>query len=79
METVNKSPITDLVNSLKQDEQYYYYSWQANIAMAFKDQFWKECTSHQHLSLMDSETLHEIANSAAKNFLNLLIQDADNK
>ena len=42
----------------------YYYLWQANIAMAFKDEWnrWDKPECY----------VHEVANNAAKNFLDLL-------
>lgn len=52
--------IVALVSALKEDPGYYY-SWQANIAMAFKDECARYGASH--------EKLHEIANDAAKYFL----------
>lgn len=65
--------IEELQKALKEDKELYY-AYQANIAMAFQDEFWRTCTSHEHLALMDKETLHGIANQAAKNFLDLLIK-----
>jgi hypothetical protein len=54
-----------------------YYAWQANIAMAFKDEANRhmkrkfQSNRSPHLSKQD---LHEIANQAARNFLDLLIK-----
>lgn len=56
-----------VIEALKTDPEYYY-SWQANIAMAFQDEF------HRH-GLIDppsNEELHTIANTAAKEFLDIL-------
>ena len=55
---------------LKNDPDYYI-AWQANIAMAFKDEVnrLKPITNR-----WDRQDVHEIANQAAKNFLNLLIK-----
>lgn len=44
-----------------------YIAWHSNIAMAFVDACDKEGIKH--------EKLHDVANNAAKNFLNLLIKD----
>lgn len=49
-------------------EGSYYYSWQANIAMAFQD----EWNRHDENKYCKSEHLHMVANNAAKNFLDLL-------
>ena len=64
-----KSPIKDLVKALKNDEGYYY-SWQANIAMSFYDHM--QWSGKRKPS---SKDLNEIANKAAKHFLNLLIDE----
>ncbi len=60
-----KKEIDVLKKTLKKDEDYYY-SWQSNIAMAFYDQ------AKRNKVKISSPKLHEISNSAAKNFLNLL-------
>lgn len=62
--------IKTLVKELKEDENYYY-SWQANIAMAFVDEF-RRATSNETI---DYKQLHAIANKAARNFLTTLIKD----
>lgn len=61
-----KDAIKQLRKSLKEDEGYYI-SWQANIAMAYQDEAVR-------MGSRDSKkTLNEIGDGAAKNFLNLLI------
>lgn len=65
--TYIKSPIKDLVKALKKDKEYYI-AWQANIAMAFKDEH------HRQYGRTSQKKIHEIANQAANNFLNLLIK-----
>lgn len=62
-----KVGVKRLRRALKEDPEYYY-SWQSNIAMAFKDRFEKE---NIHF---DFNIIHEVANDAAKNFLNQLIK-----
>lgn len=58
-ETGVDSPIFDLVHALNNDEGYYI-SWKANLAMAFLDNYnWAE----------DKSNLHKIANDAAEYFL----------
>ena len=55
--------------SLDKSPGSYYYSWQANIAMAFVD----ECHRLDPVTKKwDKEVLHRVANNAAKNFLDLL-------
>lgn len=60
--------IKKLIKNLKKDKQYYY-SWQANIAMAFKDEY-DRCSK----KYKNRKDIHNIANKAAINFLNLLIK-----
>lgn len=78
-----KKSIEVLCNALREDtsEGSYYYSLQANIAMQFKDEFWKTYRSmsryyvdFEDKMLVDEDKIHEISNEAAKNFLNLLIK-----
>ncbi|MCK4359793.1 MAG: hypothetical protein KAW92_13840 [Candidatus Cloacimonetes bacterium] len=57
----------DVVRKALKDDEGYYIGWQSNIAMAFVD----EC----HRKGIRHGKLHEAANTAAKNFLNLLIKD----
>ena len=61
-----KEAVQTLCEALAEDksESSYYYSWQANIAVAFQDAYtWAE----------DKEDIYGISNTAAKNFLDLLI------
>jgi len=62
--------VKNLCSALKKDKDYYY-SWQANIAMAFKDEHYRQKSKK---SYMNQEDIHNVANEAAKNFLNLLIK-----
>jgi hypothetical protein len=57
-----------LCKALRED-QGYYYSYQANIAVAFQDE------AYRQKSRDSRKKLHEISNQAAKNFLNLLIRE----
>lgn len=68
--------ITDALEEDK-SEGSYYYSWQANIAMAYIDneRWYKEKTGKETLT---EEDKHTIANNAAKYFLNLLCMKPDN-
>lgn len=49
------------------NDKGYRISWEANIAMAFKDQFY--FSGHKH----DANVVHEVANKAAAAFLDQLI------
>lgn len=60
--------IRRLSHELKHDAGYFY-AWQSNIAMAFKDEY------DTHNRPGEAVDLHQVANAAAKNFLNLLIRE----
>jgi len=64
-----KQAVDVLCNELK--DESYYISWKANIAMAFKDEFWNTSAVKD---LFIEEMIHEIANNASDNFLNLLMK-----
>lgn len=53
------------------NEPDLHYAWQANIAMAFKDEFWRRKNTNKTLIDVEDD-LHEMANQAAKNFLDQL-------
>jgi hypothetical protein len=67
-----------VIREMKKDtsEGSYYYTWQANIAMAFYDEFHRELEKRTGFTryLFIENGIHEIANNAAKSFLNLLIK-----
>lgn len=67
--------INRVIKALKKDPDYYF-ALQSNIAMSFVDSqrwyFERNSNLNQHHKL-SKEDLHEIANDAAKHFLNLLI------
>lgn len=71
MSTKKKSPITDLLKSLK--DPSYRIGWVANIAMAYKDneRWYREKTGKRYLNSQDK---HKIANNAANYFLDLLLK-----
>lgn len=58
--------------TLKEDKDYYR-SWKDNIAMAFKDEYWRTYNK-EGFSENELNEIHTIANKAADNFLKLLIQ-----
>ena len=68
MENKTKEAVETLCAALKEDAGYYY-GWQANIAMAFKDEWRREDFQK---SEQDFEAVHILANNSADNFLNLL-------
>ncbi len=71
-----KEAVETLVDALKGDEDYKR-SWTANIAMAFKDDYyWYK--NNNDKEYLNNEDIHIIANTAAKNFINLLCKDATN-
>lgn len=58
----------------------YRISWQANIAMAFLDEYELETVPEGESLTDDARTaMHKIANQAADNFLNLLCRDVESK
>lgn len=64
--------MTDVLCKALREDKEYYISWQANIAMQFKDAYGKKM---EELAIQyDPNIIHEIANTAAKNFLDLLIR-----
>ena len=60
--------IEELVNKLKSDKELFY-SWQANIAVQFQDEFARTKKVYKN-----RQDIHTISNKAAINFLNLLIK-----
>ena len=58
--------INRICKEIKNDEGYRL-GWEANIAMAFKDQF--NFSGHKH----NKRVVHEVANKAAAAFLDQLI------
>ena len=63
-----KKVVKKLVKALDKDSGYYY-SWQANIAMAFQDAYWDHFKDKSPRKF----PIHQIANTAAINFLNQLL------
>jgi len=64
--------ITKLKKTLKKDKGFYF-SWQSNIAMAFYDEYRRTGNNLPHKKVI------QVANKAAKNFLNLLIKENDER
>lgn len=51
-----------------------FISWQANIAMAFVDQYYYHEKKNGRKKYKNYSDIHTIANAAAENFLRLLIR-----
>lgn len=60
----------EVFKKIREDKELYY-AYQSNIAMAFKDEYHR---ARKDKAYIGSIAIHEIANKAAKNFLNLLIE-----
>lgn len=58
--------VTDQIKS----DPDLYIAYQSNIAMAFKDEWDRQARDRQYIDLGKLD-IHEIANQAAKNFLDL--------
>jgi hypothetical protein len=70
-ETELSKAIKVLTEHLKKDKDYFY-SWQSNIAMQFKDEVSRQSPVNGYCALV-----HEIANTSAVNFLQLLCRDIE--
>lgn len=64
-----KYPTQPLINSLRKNAGHYI-AWEANIAMAFKDEYHRNTKKYKN-----KHDVNQIANRAAENFLNLLIRE----
>lgn len=69
--------LTINLESLRNDKAVgsYYYGWQSNIAMAFYDTYWHKIEGRE--SAPTGEEIHEIANTAAKRFLDQLCYEPE--
>lgn len=67
MKKMNLSDAINMICEEIKNDKDYRISWEANIAMAFKDQF--NFSGHKH----DAKVVHEVANKAAAAFLDQLI------
>jgi len=72
MKTKLQKSIKTLTKALKKDSELYY-AYQANIAMQFKDEYARKRKGKMH-GYINNEDVHQIANQAAKSFLDLLIK-----
>lgn len=69
-----KEAVEHLTKALESDPGYWI-CWQANIAMAFKDEF----NRHPLNGMQLKDDIHEIANTAADNFLKRLCYRSEAK
>lgn len=60
----------DVLRKSLEEDPDYFQGWQSNIAMSFYDEYSKNDKSYKN-----KEDLHNISNEAAKNFLNLLLNE----
>lgn len=77
MDNKLKEAVSVLVEALKTDLGYRI-GWQANIAMAFKDEFHNYMSKNHPTFKEEVENevdIYEISNRAAFNFLNLLCKE----
>jgi hypothetical protein len=58
----------DIIRKNLKKDAGYFCSWRSNIAMSFYDE------AKRNKVRVNSKKLHEISNTAAINFLNLLIR-----
>ena len=77
-QTTNKIPeaLKVITDDLLEDKLpgSYYHTWQANIALQFKDEFDRQFPHSSTGWLFD---INSVANKAAQNFLELLIYQTD--
>lgn len=74
MDITIKKSVDTLCEALRNDAELYY-AYQSNIAMSFKDEFHRIAGKPGEVVHVNSDEVHEIANQAAKIFLNLLIKE----
>jgi hypothetical protein len=72
MKTKLQKAVKTLRKALGKDSELYY-AYQANIAMQFKDEYSRKRKAKNY-DYMNNQDVHEIANTAAKSFLDLLIK-----
>ncbi len=74
----NQEVIQQFFDILRKDDDYRR-AWKDNIAMAFKDEFHRASIRNKDGDMNEyiffDNGVHEIANTAADNFLNMLIKN----
>jgi len=66
------SDVMRLFTEQLRKDKSYYYSWQANIACAFQDEYMRANEGSM------TRDIHDISNNAAKYFLDMLCRDNKN-
>jgi hypothetical protein len=64
-----------VIKKLKKDKEKtnsMFYTWQSSIAISFIDEYTKQVG--RDCTINSFEVVHKVANQAAKDFLNLLIE-----
>lgn len=69
-----KEAVQTLTKALSEDKELFY-AWQANIAMQFKDEY----NSEKDKGHINNHDIHRIANNAAIKFINLLIEQKNER
>ena len=77
MKNVNKKTkvakaVKTFTKALKKDPDFFM-AYQANIAMQFKDEYSRRRKAKNY-DYLNNQEIHEIANKAAKSFLELLVR-----
>jgi hypothetical protein len=72
MKTKLKKAVKTLSKALRNDPDYFR-AYQANIAMQFKDEYYRKKVAKKY-GYINNEDVHQIANTAATSFLELLIK-----
>ena len=72
LERYNLTVEKNMFDKIKENKDLYY-AYQANIAMAFKDEYHR--VKKKKGESLNSTDIHFIANNAAKYFLDLLLKD----
>lgn len=73
--------VRTLAKALKDDPEFYY-GYQSNIAISFQQQWEKMLREKVFASaviLPKHELIHDMSNQAAKNFLDLFINDSNSQ
>lgn len=72
-------PLKAVTQQIKNDPELFY-AWQSNIAMQFKDLVkYNSFIDGQPITALDPALVHNLANQAAINFLNLLCNNEPEK
>lgn len=76
--TTVSQAIDRLIKALKEDEGYWD-SWKANIAMSIHDEWYSQDWSKVKGTDAEGELIHKVFNNGAERFLQLLVNQKDNE